>query len=320
MAKKWLFIIDPLDSLNITTDTTLALIEESNSRGIDTYVCQIEDIFLDHDLAHFLAAPVQVKKNYQQVPKSLEDKKALAADFFDAIFMRKDPPVDERFIAALLMLRCHNKDRTKIFNDPDSMLLANEKLFGLQIAHKYFPKTLVSSNKGIIEDFVKSRQKVVIKPLFGMGGSGVMVFEHNDNNLHSALELVSQGYRSPVMVQDYLKHARLGDKRIIVLGGMPVGAVLRVPQAHEHRANVHAGGSASGSDISKRELEIISSLSPHLVKLGLHFVGIDVIDGYLTEINVTSPTCVLEIEKYSQKKHDRPLRAQIVDYFLEVLA
>lgn len=317
MAKKFLFIVDPLSGLNVKTDTTLALIEESCSRGIKTYACELKDIFLRDGRTHFMASEVRLEPGYLSPPTYLSKLESYSADDFSAIFMRKDPPVDENFIASLMMLRCFDSKKTLMVNHPDGLLLANEKLFGQKIAPQFFAPTLVASDRTLFEAFIKEHQKAVLKPLFGSGGAGVLVAEHGDKNLTSMLELLSKNFSRPIMVQKYIKDARLGDKRIILVGGEAKGAINRLPHAHDHRANFHAGGHAAACDITGHELQIVKTIKPELLKLGLHLVGIDIIAGHLSEINVTSPTCVLEIER-TQNKKDNPLRTQIIDYILSI--
>lgn len=310
MKKKFLFIVDPLLRLNVKTDTSLALIEEACSRGYECYACEIGDISLRQGKAHFNAASVHLQGSYSEPPSYREEKRMCSADEFAAIFMRKDPPVDQLFFSVLLMLRCYDPKKTLMINEPDSLLIANEKLFGLEVAQQFYPVTEVSAQAHVLKDFLVRHGRMVVKPLFGAGGSGVLVFDQGDMNFVSALELLTQNFSIPVMAQAYIPNARRGDMRILLVGGEPLGAVLRVPQELDHRANFHAGGSASPAQIGEREYRIIEHLKPILVARGLHFVGIDVIEGFLTEINVTSPTCLLEMENLGNKK----LRDRVIDY------
>src|SRR5579871_234569 len=310
MTKQYLYIVDSLATLNPRTDTTLALMKEAKSRGIDNFACEIKDIFLSQGKLWFMSAPVADCG----APAYIEKLCPRPADQFLIIFMRKDPPVDERFLSALLMLRYHDPKKSKMLNDPAGIMLANEKLFGYQIAGKYFPPTLVACDKAKLMAFIDEQECAVLKPLFYAGGSSILVFDRRDRNLASALEILTQRYSMPIMVQSYIANVREGDKRILVLGGKPIGAVMRVPKSNDHRANFHAGGRAKACKLDARDLEIVTAIAPHLVALGLHFVGIDVIGGYLTEINVTSPTCLIEIESLSQEPHEQPLRSQVLDY------
>lgn len=312
MAHKFLYIVDPLAHLNVKADTTLALMAEAGGRGVKNFACEINDIVLENGLVHFHAAPVDLMPGYQEPPHYLCAKTKMSADEFRVIFMRKDPPVDEHFMACLFMLRCHDPKKTLLLNHPDGLLVANEKLFGQKIAPQLYPKTLVSSDRKDLIGFIKEHRKAVFKPLFGAGGSGVMVFEDTDLNLNSALEVLSSSFTRPIMAQSYIKNARLGDKRILLLGGEFLGAVLRVPDAKDHRANFHAGGRPEATELTQQEHEICRSLKPHLLALGLHFVGIDVIDNFLTEINVTSPTCILQMPE--------GLSARVIDYIEGLIA
>lgn len=310
MTKKFLFIVDPLEGLNINTDTTLAFIEEASKRGIQCYASLISDISLRNGVVHFLAGRVFLAKGYSEPPSYLDEKRVYSCHEFSMVFMRKDPPVDQAFLSALFMLRCYDAKKTIMVNEPDGLLIANEKLFGLKAFSRFFPVTMVSSNLQDMRAFLRAHKKIVLKPLYGAGGSGVLVFEDEDMNFNSAAELLTKNFSLPVIIQSFIPKAREGDKRILLLGGDPLGAVLRVPHLKEHRANFHAGGQALKAVVTERELEIISELKPALIKMGLHFVGIDVIDGFITEINVTSPTCLIEIEHLDKTD----LRKKVLDY------
>ncbi len=320
MARNLLFVVDPLASLNPKTDTTLAMMESLGARGFNIFACEIGDIVLDGGRLCFVCAPVHVPKGYDSAPQYLEQLSLRSSDQFSAVFMRKDPPVDQGFFTALLMLRHYDAKHTVMLNNPDSLLLANEKLFGLDIAPEFFPKTLVVTCKSVIKEFISHHDTVVLKPLFGAGGAGVVVTSSRDANLGSLLELLTADFKRPVMVQEYIANARAGDKRIIIVGGKPLGAILRVPNERDHRANFHAGGTPLKATLTERDLQIVESLAPQLQSRGLHLVGIDIIGGFLTEINVTSPTGILEIEQFSQKPDEKPLRELLADYVETLLA
>lgn len=314
MAKPFLSIVNPLHTLNAKTDTSLVLIQEACARGIANYACEIGDIFLRDGKVHFMAAPVHLAVGYENPPRYQAEKSCFKAEDFAAIFMRKDPPVDEAFTAALFMLRCHDASQVAVINNPDGILLANEKLFGQKIAPQYFPPTVVASARDVLMSFIAEHERVVLKPLLQSGGAGVLVFERGDRNILSALDLLTQSFTMPIKAQSYITNARAGDKRVIVVGGTPIGAITRIPSDRDHRANCHVGGVAHGAVVDERDREIVNTLKPYLMEYGLHVVGIDIIGGYLTEINVTSPTLVIEIEALSQKPQEKPLRAQIMDY------
>jgi len=320
MTKQFLYIVDQLRNLNPKTDSTLAIMEEATRRGIRNFACELKDISVLDGQLKFMSAPVEVGRGYALPPVYLNEPTLRSASLFQIIFMRKDPPVDRQYLAALFMLRCEKQSKSVLVNDPDGILFANEKLFSHMIALDYVPKTLVTSNKDLIVSFADENGRIVVKPLWNSGGSGVLVFDRKDRNLSSALEILTKEFSAPVMVQSYIEAAREGDKRIIVLGGIAIGAVLRVPRDDEHRANFHAGGYAQKAVLTERDHEIVAALAPHLISLGLHFVGIDVIGGYLTEINVTSPTGIIEIERLSQTAQEQPIRAQILDYVERLIA
>jgi glutathione synthase len=187
--------------------------------------------------------------------------------------------------------------QTLVVNDPVHVRNAPEKLF---VTHfeRVMPPTLITSDRSEIMDFRKRHRDIIVKPLFGNGGAGVFHITPNDENLGSLLEMFTQLYREPVIVQRYLPEVRQGDKRIILIDGEPVGAINRVPQAGEARSNMHAGGKPLRSELTRREREICTILGPELKNRGLIFVGIDVIGDYLTEINVTSPTGLQEINRF----------------------
>lgn len=314
MGKKFLFIVDPLSGLNVSTDTTLAIIEQSCFMGVETFACEISDISLIDGQVFFKTARVKLAKGYKKPPAYLTEKMLLKADEFDAVFMRKDPPVDQNFLSTLFMLKTVSS-RVFMFNHPDGLLLANEKLFCQSIAKDYCPSTIVSSDKHELEKFADSYSNIVLKPLFASGGDGVLVLEKEDLNFNSALSLLTKNFTQPIIMQEYIKNARKGDKRILLLAGEAIGAINRLPSEKEHRANLHVGGSAAPVEITDRDKEIIKTIKPHLLDLGLHLVGLDIIDGFLTEINVTSPTCLIEIENLSIETFGS-LRTKIVEYVL----
>jgi glutathione synthase len=211
----------------------------------------------------------------------------------DVVLMRQDPPFDLSYITATHLLE-HIHPKTLVVNDPAQVRNAPEKLF---ITHfpDLMPPTLITSNKEQILEFRTEYQDIIIKPLFGNGGAGVFHIKQDDENLNSLLEMFDKLYREPIIAQRYEPAVRDGDKRIILIDGEPVGALNRVPAMGESRSNLHVGGTAKKTTITKREGEICKLIGPTLKKRGLIFVGIDIIGDYLTEINVTSPTCLQEI-------------------------
>jgi glutathione synthase len=209
--------------------------------------------------------------------------------------MRQDPPFDMAYITATHLLE-HVSGKVLVVNDPAAVRNAPEKLFATHFPG-IMPPTLVSSDRGAILAFRQKHRDIILKPLFGNGGAGVFRVTPKDENFNALLESFAVQYREPIVVQRYLPAVRKGDKRIILIDGEPMGAVLRVPAKGEARANLHVGGKAVKTKLTRREREICAAIGPTLKKQGLIFVGIDVIGDYLTEINVTSPTGIQEINR-----------------------
>jgi len=225
----------------------------------------------------------------------------------DVVLMRQDPPFDMAYITATHLLE-HIHPKTLVVNDPVQVRNAPEKLL---VTHfeELMPPTLITADRAQILDFRAEYKDIVLKPLFGNGGAGVFHVTPGDENLNSLLELFTQLYREPVIVQAYLPEVRQGDKRIILVDGQAAGAVNRVPASGEARSNLHVGGKAMKAELTARDREICEAIGPTLRERGLIFVGIDVIGNYLTEINVTSPTGIQEIDRFD----DVCIEAQIWD-------
>ena len=234
------------------------------------------------------------------MPLALGPAQTLDLAAMDVILMRQDPPFDMAYITATHLLE-HVSGKVLVVNDPVSVRNAPEKLFATHFVG-LMPETLITSDAGSIRDFRKKHGDIILKPLFGNGGAGVFHLRPEDDNLNALLEMFTQLYREPVIAQRYLPEVRQGDKRIILVEGEPLGAVMRVPAKGEARANLHAGAKAQKSNLSKRDREICAAIGPRRRALGLVFVGIDVIGDYLTEINVTSPTGIQEINRFDGVK------------------
>lgn len=265
--------MDPPERLNPAGDTTLAIIEEAERRG---HECVRADI-----------AALEIRDDLYCAGRRVAD--------FDAVFQRKDPPFDrEYFFSTLLLERV--RGRTLFINDPRGLRDANEKLFIFEFPG-LFPETIVSRDPKTLREFLDAHGgEGIVKPLDGKGGEGVFHIRPGDRNTNAIFEALLAGRRW-IMAQRYLPSVRQGDKRILLVDGEPVGAVLRVPGEDETRANLHVGGRAALAPLSTRDREICRALAPRLRADGLVFVGIDVIGEHLTEINVTSPTGVREIER-----------------------
>lgn len=303
---KFAFIIDPIQKLDPGHDTSVALMEAAQQLGHEVWITQAESLSVVNGQAWALLQRVQL------TPVQLVDGRWLITlpwfelgesvfqvlETMDAVFMRTDPPVTIPYLYATYILDYINPEKTLVINSPKGIRAANEKMYALQFTEA-IPETIVTPDKLVIREFVDKKGAAVLKPLGGKAGEGILFLSGGDRNFNSLIELSTLQGRVPVMVQEYLPAAKEGDKRIILLNGEPIGAVNRVPTGKEFRGNMAVGGQAVATEISDRELEICAQVAPVLQQDGLIFVGLDVIGGYLTEVNVTSPTGVREVDRLS---------------------
>lgn len=287
--------MDPIESINIDADSTFMLALEAQARGHALFHYLPQHLTLKNGRISAWVRPLQVRRQKGD-HFTLGEAQPMDLAAMDVVLMRQDPPFDMAYITATHLLE-HIHPRTLVVNDPVSVRNAPEKLL---VTHfeGLMPPTLITADRRQIDEFRAEYKDIVLKPLFGNGGAGVFHVKPDDENLNSLLELFTQLYREPVIVQQYLPEVRQGDKRIILVDGVAVGAVLRVPQAGEARSNLHVGGTAVKADLTPRDREICEAIGPTLRERGLIFVGIDVIGNYLTEINVTSPTGIQEINRF----------------------
>ncbi len=287
--------MDPIEKIDIQGDSTFALALEGQARGHTLFYYGPRDLrFRDgHVRASVRSLTV---KNVKGDHFTLGEPSVYDLSEADVILMRQDPPFDMAYITATHILeRLHPK--TLVVNDPFHVRNAPEKLFVTQF-EGVMPPTLITSVPDEIRAFRAEHKDIIVKPLYGNGGAGVFRIKQDDENLGSLLEMFTQFYREPIIVQRYLPEVRQGDKRIILVDGEPVGAINRVPAAGEARSNMHVGGRPEAIDLSPRDKEICAAIGPELKARGLIFTGIDVIGDYLTEINVTSPTGIQEIRRF----------------------
>jgi len=289
------FQMDPLETINPAADSTYMLALEAMKRKHALFHYLPQDLALTAGRVTARARPFTAAPDPER-PFSAGKEEVLDLAALDVVLMRQDPPFDMAYITATHLLE-HVHPETLVINDPVQVRNAPEKLFVTHFA-ELMPPTLISSDRHAILDFRKQYEDIIIKPLFGNGGANVFHVTPGDENLNALLEVFTQLYREPVVVQQYLPAVRAGDKRIILIEGEPAGAVNRVPPAGESRANLHVGGSAEKSELTSRERDICAAIGPSLRERGLVFVGIDVIGDYLTEINVTSPTGIQEINRF----------------------
>ena len=286
--------MDPIESINIDGDSSFVLALEAQARGHALYHYLPTHLSLRDGRLRARGRRLEVRREHGR-HHSFGPFQTLDLATMDVILMRQDPPFDMAYITATHLLE-HVAKTTLVVNDPASVRNAPEKLFVTRF-EGLMPPTLITSDRTEILAFREEHRDIILKPLFGNGGAGVFRVTPDDENLNALLEMFTLLYREPLIIQRYLPEVRAGDKRIILVEGEAVGAVLRVPAKGEARANLHVGGRAVKTELTGREREICAAIGPTLREQGLVFVGIDVIGDYLTEINVTSPTGIQEINR-----------------------
>ncbi len=291
--------MDPIEDVDIEGDSTFVLALEAQNRGYSLFHYGPKDLSFSDGKIIASARPISVRREKGN-HFSAGDIERINLTHMDVVLMRQDPPFDMSYITATHLLE-HVHPDTLVVNNPVSVRNAPEKLF---VTHfdGILPPTLISTNLNEIKEFRAEYKDIIIKPLYGNGGAGVFHLKPEDENLSALCEMFTEFYREPMIVQKYLPEVREGDKRIILVDGDPVGAINRVPQEGEVRSNMHVGGQAVKSQLTKREIEICEEIGPALKEQGLIFVGIDVIGDFLTEINVTSPTGLQEINRFDGTK------------------
>ena len=296
MALRIAVQMDPMESIGIDGDSSFALMLEAQARGHALWHYHVRTLALRGGRVTAHGHPVTVRRergNHFTFGAAVELD--LGQDV-DVVLMRQDPPFDMGYITATHLLE-HIHPKTLVVNDPAQVRNAPEKLFVLNYP-ELMPQTLVTADPAAIARFRAEHGDIIVKPLFGNGGAGVFHLKPGDPNLNSLLEMFAGTSREPLMIQQYLPAVREGDKRIILVDGVPMGGINRVPAAGEARSNMHVGGRPEPTVMTERELEICAAIGPELKRRGLIFVGIDVIGGYLTEINVTSPTGLQELARF----------------------
>jgi glutathione synthase len=303
------FIIDPIAQLDPSHDSSVAMMEAAQASGHDIYIASAHQLSIVKGKAFAFLEPIRL------IPVELIEGRWMAAEQWyqispgqlrpleemNAVLMRVDPPVTIPYIYATQILDLIDPVKTLVLNAPRALQAANEKLYALNFLD-VIPETIVSQEKAVIRQFVEEQNKAILKPLGGKAGEGILFLQDGDRNLNSLIEISTKWGKEPVMVQQYLPAAAEGDKRIILLDGEPIGAINRIPTGKEFRGNMAVGGRVAKTEITDREKEICAAVAPKLKKDGLYFVGLDVIGGYLTEVNVTSPTGIREIDRLNQTR------------------
>lgn len=288
--------MDPLESIGIAGDSTFAIMLKGQDLGHQLFHYVADDLGYEDGKVRALARPVQVRRVEGEHFTAGEARLLDLASDIDVVLMRQDPPFDIAYITATYLLE-RIAGETLVVNDPRSVRDAPEKLFVLDFAH-FMPPTLITRSMSELRDFHRRHGEIVLKPLHGNAGAAVFRIGGDGMNLTALAELFGQVWREPFIAQAFLPAVSQGDKRIILVDGEVAGAINRRPGKGEIRSNLAAGGSAEAAQLSQRELEICEALGAELKRRGLLFVGIDVIGGMLTEINVTSPTGIVALDRF----------------------
>jgi glutathione synthase len=302
---RFVYVMDPMDRVLPDKDTTFAFQRAAQARGHQTLHCEPRDLFIRAGDVYARVRHLTVSDAAPHVKWGKAEEVRLAD--VQAVFIRKDPPFDALYLYATLLLE-RARGRTVILNDPRGIRDANEKLYALHFA-RWMPKTIVTSYDEEIFAFVKEvGGRGVIKPLDLAGGTGVMLLQPGDKNSRAIVQLLTEEGRRLVMVQEYLPAVERGDKRVLVLDGELLGAINRVPRIDDLRSNIHVGGSVEPCDVTAEERAIVQEIAPRLKQDGLVFVGLDLIGGKLTEVNVTSPTGIQQLSAH----HGRDVAADVI--------
>ena len=288
----YLFIIDPIESLNKIKDSSLLLMKECLRRNIEVHFSEINQFSIDEGNVNIHSQKIiSLEKGIKY-----QDTELNLSSFFKKIFIRKDPPFDDDYLNLTYLLDHAVQEGTDVINNPSSIRNHNEKLSILNF-QEIIPPTIVTSTTSDVVKFLKLHEKIVLKPINGMAGNGIFVIDELDKNINSILETSTVNDTKVMMAQKYIPDIIEGDKRIIIIKGEPLPFCLaRIPDGKDFRANLAKGGTGIAKKLTADDIKIVNVIKKYLVKSKLDFVGIDVIGKYLTEINVTSPTCLVEIE------------------------
>ena len=311
MSKKLGIIMDPIQSINFGKDTSLLILLAAKKSGFTLYLIEQNDLYLDSDEPRALTAELNVFDDEKEWFE-LKTKRDISINDLDVILMRKDPPFNKEYIYSTYILEAAKRKGVLIVNDPQSLRDCNEKIFATEFK-QFTPPLIVTKNIKLLKAFLAQNEEVVYKPLDGMGGESIFKVNYKDENINVILETLTKFGTRTIMAQKYIADISNGDKRILIIGGRVIPLCLaRIPPKGEFRGNLAAGGSGIVKQLSERDLLIANSVAEICVKRGLLFVGLDIIGNFLTEINVTSPTCAREI--------DKELDFSIGDLFMECIS
>jgi glutathione synthase len=287
--------MDPIESIHYKKDSTLAMLWAASRRGWQLFYIKPENLFIENGKARAISQPLLVFENPEKWFE-LGSEEAQALNNFDALLMRKDPPFDNEYIYNTYILEAAEKEGLLVVNKPQSLRDCNEKAFATQFPH-CCPEHVITASATILRSFHQKHGDVIFKPLDGMGGSQIFRLKADDPNVSVIIETLTNHGAQSIMAQQYILAISEGDKRILVVDGVPVPySLARIPAKGETRGNLAAGGTGVAMELTDKERWIAEQIIPTLNEKGLIFVGLDVIGGYLTEINVTSPTCIREID------------------------
>ena len=309
MTIKLGMVMDPINKINIKKDTSFAMLLEAQARGWELHYMELDDLSISNGQAQARTRLLKVQRDASSWFEFATEQQIDLAKL-DVIIMRKDPPFNQEYIYATYILEQAERQGVYVVNKPQSLRDANEKMFTA-----WFPQcctdTLVARNPQKIREFLSKHHEIILKPLDGMGGASIFLVKENDPNLSVILETMTEHGQRFIMAQKYLAAIKEGDKRILMVNGEPVPYCLaRIPSSGESRGNLAAGGRGEGRPLTERDRWIAAQVGPTLKAKGLVFVGIDVIGDYLTEVNVTSPTCVQELDK----QFGLNISAQLMDH------
>lgn len=289
-------VMDPIANITLYKDSTMAMLLAAQRRGWNLWYMELADLVLDHDQPRARMRGLEVRDDPAGWFSFTETREAALTEL-DGLLMRKDPPVDMTYIFAVQLLATASRLGCRVVNAPEALLGCNEKLFALEFP-ECCPRSLVSADADVLRHFIAAHRKAVIKPLAAMGGHSIFLLAAGDPNINVTLDVLTENGRVPVMAQEFIPAIRDGDKRVLMIDGKPVPYLLaRLPRADDFRGNLAAGGRGEPRPLTAVEYRITEMLGPELRRRGILFAGLDIIGDRLTEINITSPTCIRELDR-----------------------